>query len=97
MEIKIKKENDDCGTINGLLSKEEAKNLTAEEFLEIAEDASEILWNEGAHRDACGGAIEQRREKKEREMIKNTPEKGLSLLIETLKYDKNKELLEKLL
>lgn len=77
------------------LSKEEAENLTAEDLLEIAETASDILWNGDAHRDACDNAVEQWRENKEKETVKNTHEKELPLLIESLQYKRNKELLEK--
>jgi len=82
------------------LSKEEADNLTAEDFLDIAGTASDILhsddiWDGDAHRDACDDAVDQWREQKEKEKIEDTPEKELPLLIEDLKYKRNKELLEK--
>lgn len=77
------------------LSKEEAENLTAEDFLEIAETASIQLFEGDSHRLACDDAVDQWREDKEKKMIEDTPEKELPLLIETLKYNRNKELLEK--
>lgn len=79
------------------LSKEEADNITAEEFLGIAETASDIIWVGDAHRDACDDAVEVWREQKEKEMIENMPRKELPLLIGALKYKKNKDLLVTLL
>ena len=79
---------------NDYMTKEELENLTAEELIEIADDTADYIFGETFH-DAIGYTVEQWRENKEKKMVESTPEKELPLLIESLKYKWNKELLEK--
>jgi hypothetical protein len=83
--------NEDC------LTQEEAENLTPEEMIEITSDAADLLSNGGFpddYREILNDTVDQWRKEKERKLIKDTPLKELPLLIEDLKYDSNKSLLE---
>jgi hypothetical protein len=83
---------------NEHITKEELENLTAEELIELADNTADYIWNGNfgdTFHDAIDDTVEQWREEKEKKMVETTPEKELPLLIENLKYKRNKELLEK--
>ena len=79
--------NEDC------LTKEEAENLTPEEMIEIASDM-QTTFDLTSYRQALDDTADQWRKEKERKLIKDTPLKELPLLIEDLKFDSIKSLLE---
>lgn len=79
------------------LSKEEAENLTPEDLIEITTDAADMMWNGSfgeEYREILDNSAKQWRENKEGELVQNTPEEELPLLIGNLKYDRSKEYLE---
>jgi hypothetical protein len=79
------------------LTQEEAENLTPEEMIEITSDAADLLSNGSfpeEYREVLNDTADPWRKEKERKLIETTPLKELPLLIEDLKYDSNKSLLE---
>jgi len=83
---------------NEYMTREELENLTAEELIDLADNTADYIWNGSfgeTYHTAVEDTVEQWREEKEKKMVEATPEKELPLLIESLKYKRNKELLEK--
>ena len=75
------------------MTEEEFEKLSVDELIELADDTAELLW-QGDFSEEFHNIIEQTFEQKEKERVKDTPRKGLPLLIGALKYNRNKVLLE---
>ena len=87
--------NEDLGAEH--LTEKELSNLTGEELIELAQDTADALgdtFHETFH-EAVGLAVNGWKEQKEKKKIEETPLKELPLLIGTLKYKRNIEILEK--
>ena len=79
------------------ITKEEDEDLTADDLREIAVQTQRIFcddtYNEGFNQ-SIAGAVDLWREEKERTLVQDSPLKELPLLIGTLKYDRNTQILE---
>jgi len=80
------------------MTEEELEDFSPKELIELAKRTADILWNRNFHdtfHDTLGDTVNEWREKKEKKLVEETPEKELPLLIESLRYESNKKLLEK--
>jgi hypothetical protein len=83
------------------LTEEEMEKLTPEDIIEIADNATDLmydgnsLWYLETYRENLSCAVDEWRVQKELEVVENLPAKELPLLIGNLKYQSSIDVLEK--